>query len=63
MKRITICIDDANLKLARKVQADVQQNEQLSVSLSNVISSCVSVAVNNNKTKIKDEISANLSRA
>jgi hypothetical protein len=62
MKRITICIDDDVLKKARRVQSEIQVNEDLSVSLSNVIASCVLVAIESNKNKVKDAVSITLTR-
>jgi len=62
MKRITICIDNAVLKECRKVQAEAQSNAELSVSLSNVVTSCCSVAVKQNKNLVKKEVLDNLTR-
>jgi hypothetical protein len=63
MKRITICIDDDTLKTCRRLQMETQQNEDLSVSLSNVINSCCIVAVEHNKIAVKAEASKHLKRA
>ena len=62
MKRITICIDDATLKTCRKIQAEAQVNQDMSVSLSNIINSCCIVAVAHNKIEVKNEANKHLKR-
>jgi hypothetical protein len=62
MKRITICISDESLKHARKVQAESQLEVDLSVSLSNVITSCINIAITKNKQAVINEIADGLAR-
>lgn len=62
MKRITICISDEGLKHARKIQAEAQLEVDLSVSLSNVINSCVTIASQKSKQAVINEIADGLAR-
>jgi hypothetical protein len=62
MKRITVCIDDNTLKICRKIQMEAQQNEDLSVSLSNIVNSCCIVAVEHNKIAVKTEAGKHLKK-